>query len=377
MSAPDLVDRLRARRDDALAGVLGAASPRWEPPHRELTVELVDAVLERLLGSAKGPARDALRALGGRYAEAGVSHAHARYELHRTIIELSRRWWQGVRPADVTALLQLGQAVDDDVEPMRAALSDGFCAAMAASGTRSLSRRQLVENLLAGLPVAAALCQAADAGGAEQYLVLCSAYPEPPVPVGDVAERFGIRGVLAHREDDRLVVLVPVGARGLGPPAQVAARGFARLAALTGATVAGACVAPRGELPRAGAEARATLAAAVAGRRHGAVRAEQVLVERALVGSATALRELADLITGLGRWPHLPETLRVLYAHDLDRSATAEDLHIARRTLSKRLDRIQQLTGLHPASARGVQTFLSALAADRLLDGSAARTGVS
>jgi sugar diacid utilization regulator len=159
---------------------------------------------------------------------------------------------------------------------------------------------------------------------------------------------------------------VPVGRRSIDRPGEVAEQAFGRLASATGVTVAGAGVATREALPAAADEARRALRIATACGRSGAVLAGQLLVERAITGSGPAVRELAGLIGSLAPWPHLPATLAALYQHDLDRSATADHLHIARRTLTKRLDRIHQLTGIRPTSAHGVQTFLTALAADRL-----------
>jgi sugar diacid utilization regulator len=97
------------------------------------------------------------------------------------------------------------------------------------------------------------------------------------------------------------------------------------------------------------------------------VLADEVLVERALTGSPAAVAQLAGVVETLTPWPHLSGTLCALYDHDLDRSATADALHVARRTLTNRLDRIHRLTGVHPTSARGVQTFMTALAAHRLV----------
>lgn len=361
-------ERRAAAESFVLAAVLSGTAPRREPEHATVTTALVRAVLRRFMAEVADVELDPVRAAGRGYANAGVSHAHALCELHRTIIEMSRYWWASVSAPEVSAMLRLSQTVDAEVDAVRAALSDGYCAALAASGTRSLGRRQLAESLLGGRTIGPVLLRAANVDLAGHYMVLSSAAPSG---VEDVTERFGGAGVLLLSTDGRLDMLMPVGAGARGNQAATAGRAFDRLAALTGAVVAGAAFAARDALPTAAADARIALQIAEACDRRGAVLADQVLVERAMAGSAAALRQLAALIETLRRWPHLPSTLVALYAHDLDRSRTADHLHIARRTLTKRLDRIHQLSGIHPTSAHGVQTFLSALAADRLLATSA------
>lgn len=368
-----LGDRLALGEATVLAAVLAGAMSHAEPEHREITSDLVHDILARFSGllpggGAAGSSLDVVRAAGHRYADCGVSYAQALLELHRTIIEMSRQWWAAVPVSDVGALLQVSQAVEGEVGPMRTALSDGYCAGLAASGTRSLGRRQLAECLFDGGRPGAMLLRAANVQCARQYLLLSTVAPEQAVE-DEVPERLGVPGTLARRAADRLDVLVPIGPRALvaGAGAGVAVRAFSRLSALTGASVAGAAVAPVDRLPVALGEARSTLDIASACGRSGAVFADQVLVERAMTGSTEALQQLAGVVEALASWPHLAPTLSALYDNDLDRSATAADLHIARRTLSKRLERIHQMTGLHPTSARGVQTFLSALAAERLV----------
>ncbi len=357
-----LADRLAVHEEEILDAVL-IPVVTTEPEHTDVTAELVRAVLDRVLD--RGSGSDRLGGVGRRYAESGVSYARAVHELHRTIIEMSRRWWAAVAAADVGAMLVIGQNVDDRAERMRAELSDGYCAVLAGSGTRSLGRRQLAEFLLTGQEAGPFLRQAADVELAGCYLVLCAVVTRP---LDDAARAMGTPGALSRRDGDRLDVLVPVGRRALQAPGEVAQRGFQRLAAATGVTVAGAAVGMRDSLPAAAKSARTAMEVGSACGRTGAVLIGQVLVECAMTGSAPAVRELADLIASLARWPHLPVTLVALYDHDLDRSRTADHLHIARRTLTKRLDRIHQLTGIHPTTAYGIQTFLTALAADRLAD---------
>lgn len=80
------------------------------------------------------------------------------------------------------------------------------------------------------------------------------------------------------------------------------------------------------------------------------------------IATVTALRRV---MAPLREEAELVRTLRCLYRCDLDRTRTARELGIARRTLVYRLDRIQQLTGTHPTATRGVQVLGPGLAVIR------------
>ncbi|HXV93058.1 MAG TPA: helix-turn-helix domain-containing protein [Pseudonocardia sp.] len=371
MSDP-LEARLRAEEIAVRRAVVEGAGERPGREHVEVTEALVAAVFVHLLGLLPGMRRDpaadlrAMREIGSRYAAARVPQGQVLYEFHRTVIEVSRRSWAVAAPGDVELLLELSQLFERQVDQIRSALTEGYCVAFAASGTRSTSRRELLVSLLTGQPVNRRLALAANVALAQNYLVMCATPPVAEPNVDEIAGRLQSPGALVGCEDGRLWVLMPVSRVSIKSPREVADRGFARLAAAAGVTVAGAGLADVAGVPDAAEEALGTLEIAEACERRGGVLAEQVLVERALTGSSTAMTELAGLVAALSRWPYLQETLRSLYEHDLDRSRTAAALHIARRTLSKRLDRIHQLTGVNPTSAQGVQIFLSALAADRL-----------
>ncbi|MFD0532815.1 helix-turn-helix domain-containing protein [Actinomadura luteofluorescens] len=56
----------------------------------------------------------------------------------------------------------------------------------------------------------------------------------------------------------------------------------------------------------------------------------------------------------------------MLLACNLDRERAARELWIHRRTLHYRLDRIRELSGVDPSSARGLQLFRAALTSVRL-----------
>jgi len=132
---------------------------------------------------------------------------------------------------------------------------------------------------------------------------------------------------------------------------------------------AGAAVAANVEtIPRAAAQAQDVVRLARAlGRPPGGYLLRDVLLEYQLTRPSDAQVELAHLLDPLDRNPDLPLTLEAYLDHDLDRRKTAAALHVHPNTLDYRLRRIVGLTGLDPATSRGLQLLGAALAARRLL----------
>jgi hypothetical protein len=100
----------------------------------------------------------------------------------------------------------------------------------------------------------------------------------------------------------------------------------------------------------------------------GAYRLHDVLLEYQLTRPSDAIEALAALLDPLERNPDLLVTLSAYLDTDLDRRRTAAALHVHPNTLDYRLRRVVELTGLDPATTRGLQLFGAALAARRLRD---------
>lgn len=92
----------------------------------------------------------------------------------------------------------------------------------------------------------------------------------------------------------------------------------------------------------------------------------ELLVELALARQPSLQRRLADLLIPLQRGSDLALTLETLFDCGLDREKTSRRLHIHRRTLTYRIQRIRELTGVDPTTAHGIQIFRTALTATRL-----------
>lgn len=93
---------------------------------------------------------------------------------------------------------------------------------------------------------------------------------------------------------------------------------------------------------------------------------QELLVELAVARQPMIRQRLADLLLPLRDGKDLTRTLEVLFGCGLDRERTTNVLHIHRRTLTYRLQRIRALTGINPATAHGIQILRSALVATRL-----------
>jgi PucR C-terminal helix-turn-helix domain len=123
---------------------------------------------------------------------------------------------------------------------------------------------------------------------------------------------------------------------------------------------------PRREL----GPARQQLAAFMAYARRvglaGCVRVEDYLLEIMLEGSPRLARRLRERVLGpLGRDAHgdLAHTLRTLLSLRMDRSATSAALHIHRNTLTHRIARIEELTGLQIGDPRDLACLYAAVRA--------------
>ncbi|MFR9676880.1 PucR family transcriptional regulator [Streptomyces sp. TR06-5] len=123
-----------------------------------------------------------------------------------------------------------------------------------------------------------------------------------------------------------------------------------------------------GDIPAAHHEARRTLVLVCAApdAESRPYRAEEFLVELALARQPDIRKQLTRLLEPLRSGTDLRHTLEVLFDCGLDRGRTAEALHLHRRSLTYRLQRIRQLSGFDPTTAHGIQVLRAALSAARL-----------
>lgn len=106
---------------------------------------------------------------------------------------------------------------------------------------------------------------------------------------------------------------------------------------------------------------------AAAGRRPcGVYRMDDVLVEYAVTRHDRVMANLLKLIRPLRSHTVLWTTLSAMIDADYIRNDTAKALFIHRSTLDYRLQRIAQVTGHDPTSARGAQVLTAAMIADAM-----------
>jgi hypothetical protein len=300
--------------------------------------------------------------------------------------------WQALvdnaQPEETDALIAAGARVLLYVQQVTAAVAAAYLEEQQTIyGEERDARRALASALLTG--------EAADALAARLGVRIAPAYLVVSLHLGrhpDEAER-GVGGAIAARRKVRRVqstldecagepvlsLLEPSGGSALLPvPADAATEVsdvlsdlVARLSVAAGSDVlAGGAVATGiADIQRAGKQATDVVRLArQLGRPPGGYLLRDVLLEYQLTRPSDAHAALAGLLDPLDRNPDLPHTLEVYLANDLDRRRTAAALHVHPNTLDYRLRRIVELTGLDPATSRGLQLLGAALAARRLAD---------
>ena len=224
-------------------------------------------------------------------------------------------------------------------------------------GTLAKGRSQRAQELLRGVR--------ADAGDdydlAPAYAVVAVHCAEPL----DTAAMIGTFEQVVG--DGALTALGPAGGFALlpaGDEARAAQLTRQAHAALPGRVWMSTSWRPRGEIAWGRQEAGKVLSLALAADHEpGVYLLDDLLVEFAVAREPTVSDDLVRIIEPLLQHPALLETLKVLVATDGNRSQAAERLIIHRSTLDYRIQRIEQLTGLHPGSVRGINVLSAALTA--------------
>lgn len=97
-------------------------------------------------------------------------------------------------------------------------------------------------------------------------------------------------------------------------------------------------------------------------RPSGVYRLDDVLLEYHLTRQDESAQLLSDLLDPLSARPDLLHTVRVFLEEQYDRRRTARRLSLHPNTVDNRLARVTELTGLDPATPRGVALLMTALA---------------
>ncbi|MEV6841580.1 helix-turn-helix domain-containing protein [Streptomyces sp. NPDC051133] len=261
--------------------------------------------------------------------------------------------------------------------PRLLAAEELACAAtLRENGETKQARSMLVNRLIEGEPAAFA----ADAAGVtlpKGYLVVVCRQKnpgrQPSATTGSLIERTleALPGALwqGNLISTRLLLLLPTEED--ATTARAASTNLIpALSEIVGQSLhtAEAYASTLDSVPQAAQEVlqAITLVAAMPDAQNRPYRIEELLVELAISRQPTVQHRLADLLIPLQQGTDLVQTLDALFACHLDREETARALYIHRRTLSYRIRRIQDLTGINPTTAHGIQLLRTALIATRL-----------
>jgi PucR C-terminal helix-turn-helix domain/GGDEF-like domain len=256
------------------------------------------------------------------------------------------------------------------------AVMETYVMARREAGDHGQANELVLRHLLNGTSAAAA----ADAAGMalpRGYLVLLCR-PQGSVEFDAAVQRSVMErvietgpGVLWRGDPLRgkLLVLLPVEEDPAVTQA-VAANLTAALARTIGRRLhaAEALAATPDAVPAAFGEAQQaiTLVAAMPDAESRPYRTEELLIELAVARQPEMRQRLIDLLAPLTQGTDLQHTLAALFDCGLDREKTARALYIHRRTLTYRIKRIRELTGLDPTTAHGIQLLRAALIATRI-----------
>ncbi|TAL22335.1 MAG: PucR family transcriptional regulator [Frankiales bacterium] len=277
------------------------------------------------------------------------------------------------RPDEMPELLAAADRVQLYVQAVTAVVATAYLQEQQAiSGEEGDVLRALVAALLAGEP-AEELAERLGRKLPTRWVVLAldlGAHPDEERSEA-VAARRKVRRVqavldehvgepvLAQLHASGGIVLLPDDGRPLSQLVaglQDAAGAPLRAGAAHAGTTADVC--------EAAAQAREVLR--LAGAEPGLYVLRDVLLDYQLSRPSDAQQQLAALLDPLERFPDLLRTLEAYLDQDLDRRRTAAALHVHPNTLDYRLKRVVELTGLEPATTKGLQLLAGAVAVRRL-----------
>lgn len=288
-------------------------------------------------------------------------------------IAANRHFWAVVRDRDWLEVAPISSWLAGEMPRAAAASQLGYAVGRASTGALEPARTLLAEHLLSGRS-SRAVAEAAGLSLAKSYLVFaCPAAGLRNLAGMDQAAVFTriarIPGALAHATRSRLTVLLP--AEGTPHTARDAAgQLLAGLSALLpGPLPAAIAWRPRcPEVTEAAEEAWALLdvLSALPDVRTRVYEKAELLLERSLTTRPGLVNELSALLEPLRTHGELLDTIAALLDHDLDREATARALNVHRRTVTYRLTRVRDLTGIDSRTAQGISLLRTALIATRL-----------
>ncbi|MGW4058136.1 PucR family transcriptional regulator [Amycolatopsis sp. NPDC004747] len=232
----------------------------------------------------------------------------------------------------------------------------------------------LVDLLLAGDPSAPGLARELGVCLHDHYLAVVLRFPGRPPGRDDdtddlVESVFKLHAVpIAWPQPDELVALLPACPAGETPADEALPVVRDLAGAVAAACRVGVAAGPAERLAETVSTARQVAEVAPVQRIPRALPGiGDVFVELGVVRVPEVDRWLRDVARQLANGPDLVRTLDVYYRNDMNRLPAAVALHIHPRTLDYRLRRVREVTGVDPASTKGIRILTAAVA--RLLAG--------
>jgi hypothetical protein len=323
-----------------------------------------------------------IRVAGQQRGEHRLSLASQRHALTLHTTLMVREIHEAAAATDIDDLFRLVSWIGQQGPRARDAYLEGYLQAVGRSWSPCTRIGVLARTLLADEPVVPEVGDGAEAYLADRYLVTVARFPDPSTLTGEVRQRI-VESLLQHwripmdwADPGEFVALTPV-----PRPAATDAS-----TAIDGGLVSDAVRDDALRLVRAVAEAAGRPCAVGASTGHTgslskphavARRISQVtppertprdlrvladaFVELAVAGDSQVDDWLRTVAERLKTGPDLIRTLDAYYRHDMARAEAAAAVRIHPRTLDYRLRRVRDLTGLDPASTRGVRIFTTAI----------------
>lgn len=314
------------------------------------------------------------RTQGFRRSELGIPFQDMIAAFHLSSIAVNRLFWQIANPENYRELYAIQEWSARETPSVVDALVDGYMSACRQNGADKPGRRLLIELLLDGR-CAREAARSLGLTLAPAYLVLkCRLEPaalhqEQRRKI--MAEFYQTEGALMRWDLDGITALLPCQQDGSRATSALADSLVRAVRQLSGGPVraAQAFRGAIGGIPDAIAEAEQVLGllAFVPGPAQRAYRLDELLIEYAISQNTDVVKRLADQLAPLDSGTELASTLETLYSCDLDRERAAQQLHIHRRTLTYRINRIRQLCGIDPGTAHGIALLRAALTAKRMM----------
>ncbi|MFD3762013.1 PucR family transcriptional regulator [Streptomyces sp. NPDC058622] len=275
--------------------------------------------------------------------------------------------------AEFAKLITYG--AQENARILAAAMAGYHDTARVERGETHQARQQLLAELLRASTETASMAAAAGILLPEGYLILVCRFLHEEGALDRALDevRSLLRsspGILwsVQAQRDEMMVLLPVNGDEDAVQALSAELVTAASRKVRSVRAAHALAVTVGSVPDTLRELRQTMSVVVAmpDAQARPYKANELVIELAISRQPALQNGLVDLLGPLEQGTDLRLTLDELFFHELDREKAAKALNIHRRTLTYRLQKIREFSGLDPSSPHGIQLLRAAMTAANL-----------